>query len=345
MPPEQVSPSLVVLGLLAMAVVAGSVAIWAIVIRRLARRAPIVVYEPRQPLPRRGTDVLMSLLAGLILVIIVRQVIGGASGTSPASQKAPTAAELASAFAVETLIVAAVVGCVMAVGGVTVRDLGFPTSRPGYDFALGGAGYLAGVVPVMLIQYGLTYTGVSYQHPLIVGYEKSPNSLMLIVSAIGAVAVAPLCEEMIFRVLLQGWFESIEASRQLSSASPLVAEVAEQPEFDAGVAPPADDTDEPAPASGPLNPYQSPQAVDAAPLVADAVQVSRPSWWPIALSSALFAMMHWGQGLAPVPLFFYAAILGYLYQRTHRLWPSLVAHSVLNGGSMLILWLATKPPG
>jgi membrane protease YdiL (CAAX protease family) len=62
------------------------------------------------------------------------------------------------------------------------------------------------------------------------------------------------------------------------------------------------------------------------------------------LSSLLFAMTHWGQGLAPIPLFFFAAILGYVYQRTHRLWPSLVAHSLLNAGSMAILWLSTKLP-
>jgi membrane protease YdiL (CAAX protease family) len=66
----------------------------------------------------------------------------------------------------------------------------------------------------------------------------------------------------------------------------------------------------------------------------------RPAWWPILLSSALFALMHWGQGLAPIPLFFFAVVLGYVYQRTHRLWPSLVAHALLNAGSLALLWFS-----
>ncbi len=57
------------------------------------------------------------------------------------------------------------------------------------------------------------------------------------------------------------------------------------------------------------------------------------------MSSALFALCHYGQGLAPISLFFLALVLGYLYQRTHRLWPSLVVHMLLNGGSIVILWL------
>jgi hypothetical protein len=92
------------------------------------------------------------------------------------------------------------------------------------------------------------------------------------------------------------------------------------------------------------NPYQSPQPVAASAAVDPMLAATKPAWWPVALSSLLFAMTHWGQGLAPIPLFFFAAILGYVYQRTHRLWPSLVAHSLLNAGSMAILWLSTKLP-
>jgi hypothetical protein len=43
-----------------------------------------------------------------------------------------------------------------------------------------------------------------------------------------------------------------------------------------------------------------------------------------------FATMHLGQGPAPVPLFILALGLGYLYQRTHRIWPSLEVHELVN---------------
>jgi membrane protease YdiL (CAAX protease family) len=51
--------------------------------------------------------------------------------------------------------------------------------------------------------------------------------------------------------------------------------------------------------------------------------------------------MHWGQGLAPIPLFPFALILGYVYQRTHRIWPSLIAHLLLNATSLVTLWQMT----
>jgi membrane protease YdiL (CAAX protease family) len=34
-------------------------------------------------------------------------------------------------------------------------------------------------------------------------------------------------------------------------------------------------------------------------------EVLRWSWMPVIVSSVVFAMMHFGQGLAPVPLFFF----------------------------------------
>jgi membrane protease YdiL (CAAX protease family) len=61
-------------------------------------------------------------------------------------------------------------------------------------------------------------------------------------------------------------------------------------------------------------------------------------WAPILVSSALFALMHVNHGPAAVPLFLYALMLGYLYFRTHRLLPSIVAHAALNAFSMVQLW-------
>ena len=60
---------------------------------------------------------------------------------------------------------------------------------------------------------------------------------------------------------------------------------------------------------------------------------------PIALSSLLFAAVHYGHGVAPIPLFFLALALGYLYQRTHRLLAPIVLHASLNACSMIYLWL------
>jgi membrane protease YdiL (CAAX protease family) len=41
----------------------------------------------------------------------------------------------------------------------------------------------------------------------------------------------------------------------------------------------------------------------------------------------------------PVPLFFFALALGVIYYRTHRLLPVVVLHAALNGTSLLLAWL------
>lgn len=85
-----------------------------------------------------------------------------------------------------------------------------------------------------------------------------------------------------------------------------------------------------------LERYEAHQRATAEP---GAMQL-RAGWMPIAASSLVFAAMHVGHGPDPIPLFFLALALGYLYYRTHRLWPSIVLHAALNGMSMLFYWLA-----
>ena len=61
-------------------------------------------------------------------------------------------------------------------------------------------------------------------------------------------------------------------------------------------------------------------------------------WLPILISSLLFALAHFGYGPEPVPLFALALILGYVYQRTHRIIPGIVAHALFNLVTVATLW-------
>ena len=49
---------------------------------------------------------------------------------------------------------------------------------------------------------------------------------------------------------------------------------------------------------------------------------------------------HASNGPDPVPLFVLALGLGYLYQTTQRILPSIVVHFLLNGTTLLMMWLA-----
>jgi membrane protease YdiL (CAAX protease family) len=71
----------------------------------------------------------------------------------------------------------------------------------------------------------------------------------------------------------------------------------------------------------------------------------RPRPLTIVVTSLVFASLHIGHGAAPVPLFFLALALGYLYQRTHRLLPSVTVHFCLNACSFAMLCLAPPEAG
>ena len=54
------------------------------------------------------------------------------------------------------------------------------------------------------------------------------------------------------------------------------------------------------------------------------------------ITSVLFAGMHFGQGGAPIALFFLSIGLGYLYRQTGSMMPPLIVHVILNSTTMLV---------
>jgi membrane protease YdiL (CAAX protease family) len=78
------------------------------------------------------------------------------------------------------------------------------------------------------------------------------------------------------------------------------------------------------------------------PMTDESGQVIESAYTPassaMVISAFLFAAAHLPQQNAdPIPLFIVALVLGYLYQRTHRIWPGVVLHATLNGVSVLML--------
>jgi membrane protease YdiL (CAAX protease family) len=58
---------------------------------------------------------------------------------------------------------------------------------------------------------------------------------------------------------------------------------------------------------------------------------------PVVATAGLFALMHLGHGPDPIPLFFLALGLGYLFRQTNRIWPGWIVHSLLNAFSLSVL--------
>jgi membrane protease YdiL (CAAX protease family) len=325
-----------------------SLAVWAIVFWRWRTSRTIVPYEPRRPVPWLGVDLALVILAFLVAGAIMQHFAPEPHGTTSsgpaadsstvvkpanppkgqterdaANSKTVSAADLAVNMIAELAMAGMAIGWVVFRVRATPSDLGLTLSRIGPDVVLGGATFFAAILPVGQIQKYLVENVTPYDHPLIKAVKHQPDAWMLSVVAISAIIVAPFAEELFFRVLMQGCFEAVEAKRRwlltvkrsLSGLDP---------------SPQAHGTS-----------VTQPRPI---PTVPELAALSRPAAWPIVVTSIVFALMHAGQGAAPIPLFIFSLFLGYVYQRTHRIWPSLVTHMLLNGSSMATLWYVLMNP-
>jgi membrane protease YdiL (CAAX protease family) len=211
----------------------------------------------------------------------------------------------------------------------TTADLGLRFDRWRHDLRLGFLGFIALAPPVYAMQAALIHFFPA-QHPLIDILRERPGTWTVLVVSLSVAVVAPLSEEFLLRVLLQGWLERLTAT----AASSAIA----TPDGSKQTASPMT---EQSPATGDEAPSENPYAAPLAPSLSsgDTIDIGLARAIPIVVSSLIFALLHVGQGPAPFPLFFLALGLGYLYQRTHRLWPSVVVHFLLNTSSLVMLWL------
>jgi membrane protease YdiL (CAAX protease family) len=322
------------LSLFLVLVIFSCLTVWSYVILQWRRGEPVLAYEPRLPVPWTAADLILVIGVYLILQIVAGALFGGQARLLAASL---TASVLTLAFAVLLVKVAA---------RADGKDLGLDLGKLGQDLGLGLVAFPAVVVPVYLIQLVLVQWYPS-EHPLVRLIEKEPEPSIIILGGVTAVLVAPVVEEFLFRVLLQGWLEAREtkASAALPTGEATGPAAPEEP-GEALVFPP-DTPNE--------NPYASPRfegraATALESLPNDSAATARRGVLPrgagpILLSSLLFASLHLGHGPDPIPLFFLALALGYLYQRTHRLLPCVVLHMSLNAFSMSLLWLKAAGAG
>jgi membrane protease YdiL (CAAX protease family) len=164
--------------------------------------------------------------------------------------------------------------------------------------------------------------------PLIKTVLAKPDPIMLLLAGVATVVVAPICEEITFRLLLQGWLERWEDERlgwrKQAIETPLTSDET-QITTDQQIEPERSSPD----ASGLLpDPKPPRRGVAGLPY----------GQFPILISSAAFGVAHYGYGPEPVPIFLLGLVLGYVYQRTHRIVPGMVAHALFNLFTMIMLW-------
>jgi membrane protease YdiL (CAAX protease family) len=333
-----------------------SIYTWIRLLARLRRTEPILPYEPRTPVPWGAPIALLAvLLVGVSVYsslapqptreaiesldpeIVVEEAVSEKSDASDVLQR------LASFIIFQTLVTAGVLIVAATAYRTTARDFGLPTSAAEFarDVRIGVVAWLAAILPVhglqILFMFLLGLREEEVRHPLVeMVTPAGPNFMLFFVAAFVAVVVAPVTEEIFFRLLLQGWLEKWEAWRvsRRGTSLPPDSLPSEEPTTNT-IEASAQTTD-------------SLTAAESSPRPAPRSTLSEPpprgiaglpfGWLPIFISSLLFALAHIGNGPDPFAIFFLALILGYVYQRTHRIVPSIVAHMLFNTIAMLVLW-------
>ena len=210
-----------------------------------------------------------------------------------------------------------------------IRAAGIYRATFAKDLKLGLAGFLLFVPPMLMLQAVLTNFW-EYEHPTL--NLISPDSpLISIVSAWwGATIVAPINEEILFRVVLLGWLLRCFANPHdvwgaIAGGNPNIGGISPVASEEKGATFQPVHKDE-------INPWISPSTGDA-----QLTKYShRKTWPPVLIVALLFALVHIGQGPAPIPIFFLALGLCLMYRQTGSVVPCIVTHFLLNTFSMSV---------
>lgn len=292
----------------AMAALASGGVLWRLFQKHTAG-LPLLTYEPRRPVP--WSFVAPLLMLGPTALMIVGNAMAHPDAREPALNLSAYERQVWLSAGASLFLTATCFILLAAVFNATAGDLGLPASwrQLRSDVKLGAIACIAALLPIYSLMIVLTKLMDPKQgHPLLEQFIRSPSTSMLAAAAIAALVAAPLSEEASFRLVFQGWLERFDSSRARSLAPPSVNPAAEE-------------------------------EVLAVPLDGLAENADMPGWRPILLSSLLFGVAHFGQGVAPIPLIALGLVLGYLYQRTHRIAPCITCHLLFNATSLVAAWL------
>ncbi|NOZ39382.1 MAG: CPBP family intramembrane metalloprotease [Planctomycetes bacterium] len=325
----------------------------------------LLPYEPRRRVPWNFGVVLLAM--GMPLLGIAVFFVGS---KEPALEKVESETLLITGwgnFSFMLLFVLGVTVWLATFFRADTRDVGWPTCWQQFtkDVGIGAFAAVAALLPIYVIQLTLVYALQSTTpHPLVKQLQENNSPAMLLLGFAMAVIAAPLFEEFTFRGLLQGWLERREDEVLAFAATerqpPCVTEGIEidgeengdgdgdGDDIRRGVARRLLDAPPEFNEATSLRLEPEPLTIETMPS-----STSRPThgwipdlphgWTPILISGFVFGLAHIGHGVAPVSLVLFGIVLGYLYQRTHRLVPSIAAHMLFNAYSMVLLWLQLQP--
>ncbi len=235
--------------------------------------------------------------------------------------------------------------------------IGFGMRKLPKQILLGIVFAVAFAPPIYVVMAVLTnLLDQEYKHPLIEMIGRDPT--MLLFAVWSAVIVAPITEEFAFRVMIQGFLESMAAG-SIGMADLLLGRQSFWPILSLSHTISVPPVDNDGILEDPQTNFAEPpiiaeQTADSTKVDSNLyamqlrlnerslpdetpVNVGALPWWPVFVSGALFGLLHYPYGISWIPLIFLGIVLGWLYRITGTIWPSMVVHMIVNATSMAAL--------
>jgi len=182
---------------------AGSLVVWGWIIWKAFRGLPPLVKKDQEPVGWAAVPV----FATFVVAMVLPQFILGLALSKEATPLEKVQWR-AVAMAIQGLSVA---GLLLAAGPVKRQDFGWDPSTWRRDALVGAAGFLASLIPVFLVNEYIDRLGLrpeGTKHLFFKILEADSRFAVLGWIAVSVVVLAPLAEELTYRVLLQGWCQS-----------------------------------------------------------------------------------------------------------------------------------------
>lgn len=339
------------LSTLFLCILVACIAMWVIVFRKIRRGQTVLAVEPWSPRCWGLVDLL--LVAVLIVAAQLASIKASGIDTSKLREGGeggeldlPLSA-MASVSASYFAVILVTVCWLIFRYNASLTHIGFFTNRFARNIGVGLAATVL-CLPLVNLLMALVSVSQEYKHPILdkMVSEGSMNSFLL--ASFSAVIAAPIAEEFLFRVLLQGWLQSIPFSFSnfwwLVGASPTEreAELSTIPAQPIMVEPTVLLAGNEENSPNPFRPVAGLSSGDSNPsgdsndsVVAESQLAAVPPVWPSFVSGTIFGLAHLGYGMSFIPLIVLGVVLGLLYRATHSIWPGFVVHFALNLISML----------
>lgn len=185
----------------------GSLAVWGLIVARKVRRFPVL--EPIEtspvswPVAPVGATFLVAYLLPQLLMLL------GSNWFGPWERVTLAVVQWRCLCMVAQVIT--VVGLLAIAGPLKKGDFGCTLANWRSDVLVGTCGCLASIVPIFVLttwQQFLNWRGPDDKNALLRMLDESSERGALFWIILSAAVLAPITEELLYRVLLQGWAQS-----------------------------------------------------------------------------------------------------------------------------------------